>query len=160
MHCSPDQRVVFAGLLALAFMTGCASTSSSTASAGWDGLARRQVAGLDEVYVRPDVKFDVYRTVMIDPVQIAFDKNWDPNRSQRDLSLRLSAADIQEIKDDMARNFREVLVEELTAGGTRSWSRRPPRRCASRHRWPTCTSMRRTCWRPGRCARTRWNRVR
>jgi hypothetical protein len=117
MHRAPDQRVVFAGLLAMAFMTGCASTSSSTASTGWDGLARRQVAGLDEVYVRPDVKFDVYRTVMIDPVQIAFDKNWDPNRSQRDLSLRLSAADIQEIKDDMARNFREVLVEELTAGG-------------------------------------------
>jgi len=117
MHCLPDQRVVCAGLLALACMTGCAGISSSTASTEWDGLARRQVAGLDEVYVRPNVQFGVYRTVMFDPVQIAFDKNWDPNRSQRDLSLRLSPADIQEIKDDMARNFRDVLVQEFTAGG-------------------------------------------
>jgi hypothetical protein len=66
--------------------------------------------------VRPNFKFPHYRKVIIDPVQVSFSKNWDPN-STADLSRRLDSADIQKIKDQLAQLLRERFTRELTAGG-------------------------------------------
>jgi hypothetical protein len=82
----------------------------------WDGLVQRKAKGIDAVYLRPDVDFTVYRNVVIDPVQVAFDKNWKPNRSSS-VSGRLSADDLQRIKDEMANEFSRIFAEQLTAGG-------------------------------------------
>lgn len=105
------------------FMAGCVSTSSSPApvasSAELDGLTARPVRGLDAVHVRPGVDFSVFKTILIDPLEIAFDRDWDPNRDQRDLSRRLTPADIKNIRAEMAREFRSVFVEELTSAGYR-----------------------------------------
>jgi hypothetical protein len=54
---------------------------------------------------------------MIDPVQVAFDKNWDPNDSQRDISRHLSTKDIEKIRTEMSSTFRDVFVKELQEGG-------------------------------------------
>lgn len=83
----------------------------------WDGLEYRKTKGLDAVYVRPGVEFKAYHSLVLDPVQVAFDKNWDPNRDSRGTSGRLSAADMQEIRDDMASEFRRIFGEELAAAG-------------------------------------------
>jgi hypothetical protein len=92
-----------------------------SASAGppqnWDGLEYRKTKGLDAVYVRPNVEFKVYRNVVLDPVEVAFDRNWDPNRDSRSAAGRLSSKDMQEIKDEMASEFRRIFAEQLAAGG-------------------------------------------
>jgi hypothetical protein len=103
-------------------MTGaCVAFVASLAFAGppetWDGLEYRKSKGIDALYVRPGVEFKEYRNVMLDPVEVAFDKDWDPNRTNRSVSSRLSAEDLQEIKAGMASEFRRIFAEELAAGG-------------------------------------------
>lgn len=99
----------------------CAILLSGPAVAGppknWDGLEYRKTKGLDAVYVRPGVQFQPYRNVVLDPVQVAFDKDWDPNRGTRSLSRQFSTDDLQEIKDEMASEFRSVFAERLAKGG-------------------------------------------
>ena len=98
------------------------STGTSTSAipgADQDGLTARPVRGLDAVLVRPGVDFRVYKTVLLDPLEVAFDRNWDPNRDEPDISRRLSPADIEKIKAGMASEFRSVFIEELTTGGYR-----------------------------------------
>lgn len=82
----------------------------------WDGLVQRKTKGIDAVYVRPDVDFKVYRNVVLDPVQVAFDKNWKPNRTGS-ASRRLSTAEIEKIREEMASEFRRIFTEELAEGG-------------------------------------------
>jgi hypothetical protein len=82
----------------------------------WDGLVQRKSKGIDAVYVRPDVDFKVYRNVMLDPVQVAFDKNWKPNRTGS-ASRRLSTDEIEKIREEMASEFRRIFAEELAKGG-------------------------------------------
>ena len=83
----------------------------------WDGLERRNSKTLDNVYVRPDVQFTAYKSVMLDPVEVAFDKNWAPNRDTRGTVGRLSSEDIQRIRDELAKGFRTVFADTLNKGG-------------------------------------------
>lgn len=83
----------------------------------WDGLERRSHKRIDNLYVRPDVTFKAYKQVMLDPVEVQFDKNWDPNRNTRELSRRLSNEDIQKIRTELAALFREEFTKRLERGG-------------------------------------------
>jgi hypothetical protein len=82
----------------------------------WDGLVQRKAKGIDAVYVRPDVDFKVYRSIVLDPVVVAFDRNWKPNRAGSP-SLRLSTSDIEKIRERMASSFQGIFADELAAGG-------------------------------------------
>ena len=105
-------RVLLATCL-LAFATTVLGAAPET----WDGLELRKAKGIDALYVRPDVEFKTYRNVVLDPVQVAFDRNWDPNRDVRGAGVRLSASDLQEIRDNMATEFRRIFAKQLAAGG-------------------------------------------
>ena len=112
-------RIAMSGVWLAA--TACAMLASGAAFAEklpetWDGLVQRKSKGIDAVYVRPDVDFKVYRNVLLDPVVIAFDKNWKPNRAGSS-SLRLSASDIEKIREKTASGFQSIFAEELAAGG-------------------------------------------
>jgi hypothetical protein len=104
--------------LALAFgalvITGCASTDAVTE---WDGLVRQPNTRLNAVFVKPDAQIVAYRSVMLDPVQVSFDSNWDPNRGARSMSARLNSDDIAAIKSDLADLFRQIFRDELARGG-------------------------------------------
>jgi hypothetical protein len=103
--------VLAVGALAL---TGCASTDTVTE---WDGLVRQPNTRLNAVFVKPDAQIVAYRSVMLDPVQVSFDSNWDPNRGTRSMSARLNADDIAAIKSDLADLFRQIFRDELARGG-------------------------------------------
>jgi hypothetical protein len=111
----PGIRKVLPLVLALGVtaLTGCASTEPV---AEWDGLVRQPSTRLNAVFVKPDAQVVAYRSVMLDPLQVSFDSNWDPNRN-RSLSSRLTADDIATIKNDLAELFREVFRNELARGG-------------------------------------------
>jgi hypothetical protein len=93
-----------------------AACATQQAPASWDGLERRDVKGIDQVYVRPNFKFPHYKKVIIDPVQVSFSKNWNQN-STIELSRRLDTADLQNIKDALGKLLRERFTRELTAAG-------------------------------------------
>ncbi|MFO1407897.1 MAG: DUF3313 family protein [Steroidobacteraceae bacterium] len=103
--------IVAAGLLSLA-----AGVALAAPPATWDGLELRKVKGVDAVYVRPGVEFKDYRSVYLDPVEVAFDKNWNPNRSGGS-SNRMSSADIEKLRGEMASEFQRIFAEQLRAGG-------------------------------------------
>ncbi len=111
-------RTVLPVLLVLCATTlaGCASTRPAPAEE-WDGLVRQPGTRLGAVFVRPDAEIVAYRSVMIDPVEVSFARNWDPNRGGRSQLGRLNADDMAAIQTGLADMFRETFRAELERGG-------------------------------------------
>jgi len=104
--------IAIAATLSLA---ACASTTKVPEH--WDELQQKPVRGFDSFYLRPQADFRKYANIVVKPVQVSFDKNWDPNRTERDITRHLSAEDIRKLKDEMVSNFQDVFARELTEGG-------------------------------------------
>ena len=111
-------RTLLPMLLVLCAVTlaGCASTRPAPADE-WDGLVRQTGTRLGAVFVRPDAEIVGYRSVMIDPVEVSFARNWDPNRGGRSQLGRLDAGDMAAIQAGVADLFRETFRAELERGG-------------------------------------------
>jgi len=84
----------------------------------WDGLVLKPSSRVDAVYVEPGADFSVYDSIILDDAEVAFSKDWDPNQGERGID-RVSAKDIQEIRERVAALLREVFTKELTEGGYR-----------------------------------------
>ena len=97
-------------------LAGCASTRNATPEE-WDGLVRQSGTRLGAVFVRPDAEIVGYRSVKIDPVEVSFARNWDPNRGGRSQLSRLNADDMAAIQAGVADLFRETFRAELERGG-------------------------------------------
>jgi hypothetical protein len=80
----------------------------------WDGLEKKQIKGIDAAYVRPGVNLAQYSKVMLDPVQVSFDKDWKPE--QNGMRTKVSQADRERIKNDLsalaAKTFKETLSKD------------------------------------------------
>jgi hypothetical protein len=75
-----------------------------------DGLVRIDVSGIDEVYARPKADLHLYDKVILDPIEVAFRKDWDP----RPGGVPVSAEEKQDIRDGLARVLRDAFGRELT----------------------------------------------
>lgn len=103
-------------VLCAATLSGCASSRSALPTE-WDGLVLQPGTRLGAVFVKPDAEISSYTSVMLDPVQVSFARNWDPNRGGRSQSSRLNANDITAMKAGLADMFRETFRAELERGG-------------------------------------------
>ena len=103
-------------VLCAATLAGCASTRSAGPDE-WDGLVRQTGTRLGAVFVRPDAEIVGYRSVMIDPVEVSFARNWEPNRGGRSQLSRLDAGDMAAMQAGGAALFRETFRAELERGG-------------------------------------------
>ena len=83
----------------------------------WDGLQRQSSKKMDNVYVRPNVQFKAYKSVMLDPVDVKFDKNWDPNSGTRGVSGRLTNEDIEKIRTELSALFHDEFSKRLAKAG-------------------------------------------
>ncbi len=101
-------------LTAAIWLGGCA-TGIPREAVSHDGLMLREVRGLDEVWVRPGTDFKQYRTLLIEPVEVAFDPHWDPRRTGSRLPMR--AADRERIRDDAAGLFDRSFRREIERSG-------------------------------------------
>jgi hypothetical protein len=143
----------------------------------WDGLVQVKAKRLEAVYVMPGADFSGYRKVMIDPAEVAFNKNWS-KEMQRDPARRISDADAQKIASTAQSGFDEVFAqafgkaghEVVTAPGpdvlrpaSPISTSTPP--TSGRPQWRGSTSSRparrRWCWRsatrsPARCSPGPW----
>jgi hypothetical protein len=116
MSANRRNLAAFGSILVLALLaTGCAVSTQKPEQQ--DGLVQQPSRGFDAVYLRPGVDFRTFNDIVLKPVEVSFDKDWDPNSTQRDLSRRLSQEDIQKMRDEMAKTFREIFVKELESSG-------------------------------------------
>ncbi len=97
---------------ALAFVVAGVSVAREPTPAEWDGMKRVERGGLDAVYLREGVSLAKYKKVMLDPVDVSFDKNWDPKRTGS-LIAGNNRVDTQRIRRDLAKMAHDVTQREL-----------------------------------------------
>jgi hypothetical protein len=96
-----------------------ASAAIAQDAGNWDGLVEVKGKRLDAVFLLPGADFRAYKKVMMDPVEVAFVKNWarDYNRDAATLSQRLDQEDIDRIAQGARDAFTEVFTEEYKKAG-------------------------------------------
>jgi hypothetical protein len=103
-------------LLSTAFaLAGALSSAWAQDAAGYGDLKKVAVKGIDQAYVRPGATLADYNQVLLAPVEVAFDKSWDPRRGSS-LS-RVSESDIQRMRADLAKIVDEEFGKALQAKG-------------------------------------------
>ena len=100
-----------ASLVLAVIFTGSAYAADEPPALTPDGLELVKKSRLDVVYRRPGVDFAGYSKIMLDPVEVAFKKQWT-----REFS-RVSNNDRERIRSEVAKEFRDVFVEELEKKG-------------------------------------------
>lgn len=101
-----------------AFVTAIATPSQAASPATYDGLVSVRSRNLDELYLRPNADLASYRKIMIDPVQVAFHKDW--NKEFIDLhgvTRRLRQDDVRRITDDAVSSMQSAVAEVFKARG-------------------------------------------
>lgn len=81
----------------------------------YDGLEPVKVKGISLAYRRPGATLAGYKRVKIDPVEVRFDKNWNP--TQTGSRFPLPAEDREAIRSGLAQVVRDQFVKALTAAG-------------------------------------------
>jgi len=76
-----------------------------------DGLHKVSVKGVDLAYVRPGATLAGYNRVKLDPVEVAFRKDWVPKRTGN--NLKLSAEELDSIRQGVAKLVYDEFVSEL-----------------------------------------------
>jgi Protein of unknown function (DUF3313) len=111
-------KVLAASLAVVALALPVVTVAKEKPPAEWDGLERRtNNKKLDNLYVRPNVTFKAYKRVSLGPVEVKFDKDWDPNSGTRGVSNRLSKEDIEKIRTGLSALFREEFSKRLGNAG-------------------------------------------
>jgi uncharacterized protein DUF3313 len=110
-------RTLFA-LGAASLLALLTAQSQDVDAATTDGLISVRSWNLDELYLRPNTDLASYRSVIIDPVQVSFRKDWnhdfvDPHASIR----RLSQDDVRRIADETASGLQTALADAFRARG-------------------------------------------
>jgi len=81
-----------------------------------DGLTKVEVKGIDLSYRREGVSMAPYNKLIVEPVEVAFHKNWDPTRPGS--NLKLGKADRENIRSGVGKIVQEEFEKALKAGGT------------------------------------------
>jgi hypothetical protein len=101
-----------------AFVAAAAAPSQAASPATYDGLVSVRSWNLDKLYLRPNADLASYRKIMIDPVQVAFQKDW--NKESIDLhgvTRRLRQDDVRRIAEDTASTMQNAVAEAFKARG-------------------------------------------
>lgn len=80
-----------------------------------DGLERVKVKGVDLAYRAPGTSLAAYKQVKIEPVEVAFRKDFDPTHTTS--RLRLTAKELEPMRQRTGILVREEFSRELERGG-------------------------------------------
>ncbi len=110
-------RSIHAALLLAAALLVNAAFAASTAkleeAMSYDGLEKIRVKGIDLAYSRPGATLASYEKVQIDPIEVAFHKDWDPEKTGS--RFKLSPQERETIRNGVAKLVHEQFVKELQA---------------------------------------------
>ena len=119
MRISTVRRALSALIVPLLLLQPVPATSASSSSKALDeamsqgGLKKVSVKGIELAYAKPGASLANYKRVRIDPVEVSFDKSWDPTRTGS--NIKVSATERQKILDGMAKLVQEEFARELQA---------------------------------------------
>jgi len=111
---STARAFIASALAACLFATTLTVVAKEKPPENWDGLERKKIKGLDSVYVRPNVQFTPYKSVILDPTAVEFSKNWEKSFDFHD---RPDAGDMERIKKALSELMRERFLKELVDHG-------------------------------------------
>jgi hypothetical protein len=102
--------------VALAMM---APAGAAKLPATWDGLVQVKSKKLAAAYLLPHADFRAYSKVMIDPAQVAFEKDWarDYNRTTMTLGGRVTDRDVQKAIADAQAGLDKIFAETFAKQG-------------------------------------------
>ncbi|HSC62346.1 MAG TPA: DUF3313 family protein [Caldimonas sp.] len=101
----------------LALTSALAATKNEVDQAmSRDGLQKISVKGLDLAYARPGASLAAYKRVRIEPVDVEFDKSWDPAKTGS--RIKLSNDEREKIKAAVARLVEEEFAKAVQKGGS------------------------------------------
>jgi len=109
-------------LLGVALALACAPAAQAASKdlpAEWDGLVKVKAKRVDTAYLLPGADFREYRKIILDPTEVAVDKNWqkDFNRSSYSGGSRISDADVQQLMTAVQGGFHDVFVKTFSKAG-------------------------------------------
>src|SRR5262245_48796721 len=109
------KRVLVVAAVALTLGMSAVAAAKEPTPDSWDGMPRVKRPGLDAVYLREGASLAKYKKVMLDPVEVSFDKNWDPNRRQTGSNIYggEGRVDAEKIRVDLGNLARKVTQREL-----------------------------------------------
>jgi Protein of unknown function (DUF3313) len=81
-----------------------------------DGLQKVDVKGIDLAFARPGATLAAYKRVKLDPVEVAFRKDWDPTKPGS--RVKLSAEERENIRAGTAKIVLEEFAKELRSKGS------------------------------------------
>lgn len=96
------------------------SALAAKAPTTWDNLVRVPSKRIKYVYLAPGADFRGYNKVMLDPTEVAFEKNWqrDYNRNTTaGLSARVSDADMQKAIAQGVKASNDIFAKAFTEAG-------------------------------------------
>jgi Protein of unknown function (DUF3313) len=103
------------GIVALATSP---NVNSDEPAADTDGLVRVDTRALDHLYVLPAADFAGYKFIRLDPAEVSFSERWDPNSNRsRSRARRMTDADIEQLRSEVAAEFEKSVTAELRSGG-------------------------------------------
>lgn len=85
----------------------------------WDNLVLVKSKRMDMVYLSPGADFRAYSKVMLDPVEIAFEKDWrrDYNRSRVGVSERITERELQDVIEDARKGADGIFAKGIAQAG-------------------------------------------
>lgn len=98
---------------------GALPALAAKAPATWDDLVLVDSKRMDMVYLRPGADFRPYTKVMLDPVEIAFQKDWrrDYNRSKVGVSERVTERELQDVIADAQKGADGIFAKGISQAG-------------------------------------------
>jgi hypothetical protein len=113
------KSIRIAALLALTLLltNAFASTQADLEKAmSYDGLQRITVKGIDLAYARPGASLAAYNRVELEPIDVAFRKDWNPTRPGS--RIKVSSEERENIRAAVAKIVYEEFVKELQNKGS------------------------------------------
>jgi hypothetical protein len=109
-------------LVMASLLGACQSTTKSLVPldelANGEGLTRVETRTVDVLYRRPNASLASYTKLVIRPITVQFAKDWDPNTgSGTSVLYKMTEADRDKIKTDLAQAFLDVFQKEMQRGG-------------------------------------------
>lgn len=103
----------------LAFAAVARPALAAKPPAEWDGLVKVKSKKFELVYLRPGADFRGYTKVIIDPTEVAFEKNWkrDYNSDTRGVSNQVTDRDIARMSEEGRKGATKILEKAYTDGG-------------------------------------------
>jgi len=112
------KKLIVGGLAALMWL-GATLAIAAENPGSWDGLIEIKPKRLDAAYLLPGADFSKYTKIMMDPVEVAFKKDWadNYNREAATLSQRLTPERVEKIAQAARDGFTEVFTEAYRNAG-------------------------------------------